>query len=226
MSGSRSQYGLAQQGMLPYGQWVHEDGRPSTALYSFISTLWKLAGGSSAPVDSATGQSGVPVLESSITELQTEIDALQNSVFGLGEIPDAVDIVIPTVNYAEPGELADTVVSQAKSTSVSFKASGLIAGDTFFTAQVPCKIVGVMGRLNVANAGAATLTPAIVPSGTAVSAGSAISSSLNLAGTANTNQTLTQTSAIKCSAGDSLGLLGTGVIVAATGTITVFYVEI
>jgi len=227
MSGSRSNYGLAQQGMLPYGEWLHpESGRPTTAFYAFMQTLWRNSGGSATPVNPDTGASGVAALAEDVAGLETEVAGLQGLAFGLGEIADVVEA--PTVDYsfAHWDSIPDTPASQAKSASISFKAGGLLAGDTFFTAQSSCKVVGVRARLNSANVGAATLTPARVPSGTAVSVGTAISAALDLTGTVNTSQSLTLTSTVLMVAGDSLGLLGSGVIVAATGSLTVFYVEL
>jgi hypothetical protein len=227
MSGYRSQYGLARQGMLPYGPWVHpDDGRPTTAYYNFIQTLWNLVGGSNTPVNPASGSAGITALAEDVTELQGEVDGLQGLLYGLGEIPDTIEFPEPDLSAAFWDSIQDTPASQAKPVCVVFKAGGTIGGDTFFTAQSACKIVGVQGRLNTANAGAATLTPAIVPSGTAVTSGTAISSAMNLASTANTVQVLGLTSAVIMGAGDSLGLLSSGTIVAATGSLTIFYVEV
>lgn len=117
------------------------------------------------------------------------------------------------------------------------------------TANQTFRIAAIIGRLEVANGGASTLTVVKAINGTAVSAGSAMhTGSFNALGTAATNQTLVlittaskayQTtnnayqgasanvyesagSNIIVNAGDSLGIQTTGVYDTSIGTISIW----
>lgn len=119
-------------------------------------------------------------------------------------------------------------------------------GLIIFTAPVVCKVTGIVGRLETANAGASTLTVHRVPNSIAVASGDALhSGTFNAAGTPSTNQVLVLSAAtvkayqttnsayentgayadaasvLFINAGDSIGLTTTGTWLAATGCITV-----
>ena len=89
------------------------------------------------------------------------------------------------------------------------------------------RIKGLNGRVEVAgtDAGAVTATIFKAPSGTALSAGTALhSGTFNLKGTAATNQSLTLSTTdatLNIAAGDTIGVILTGVLTTATGGITV-----
>ena len=98
---------------------------------------------------------------------------------------------------------------------------------SFFVAPRAMKVVGITLRPTVAgtDGGAVTAQVEKVPSGTAIGSGTDLmSATLNLKGTANTNQTGTLSataSALRLAAGDALGVDFTGVLTNATGVITV-----
>lgn len=97
---------------------------------------------------------------------------------------------------------------------------------SFFVADRPYRVVGIRGAVDVSGTGGAcTAVIRKVPSGTALASGTALhSSSFNLAGTANTNQTLTLSttaSDLVIAAGDRIAFDLTGTATSATGAITV-----
>lgn len=97
----------------------------------------------------------------------------------------------------------------------------------FFVAPRAMRVVRVDLTVTVAGTDAGAVTAMIekVPSGTAIASGTDIlSATLNLKGTANTNQAgalSTTAGALDLAAGDSLALDFTGVLTAATGVVTV-----
>lgn len=98
---------------------------------------------------------------------------------------------------------------------------------TFWVAARKCRVKSIIGRVTVAGTDAGAVTAIIrkVPSGTAIGSGTALhSSSFNLKGTADTNQTLTlstTSSDLDMAAGDALAADFTGVLTAATGVFAV-----
>lgn len=96
-----------------------------------------------------------------------------------------------------------------------------------FVAPRACRVVGVTLRVTAAgtDAGAVTLMLEKVPSGTAIGSGTdLLSATLNLKGTANTNQTgslSTTAGALDIAAGQSIGIDFTGTLTSATGVVTV-----
>lgn len=95
-----------------------------------------------------------------------------------------------------------------------------------FTASRAMRVKSIVGRLEVANAGASTVVFRKAPSGTAIGSGTLLhSGSFNAAGTPATNQTLTLsgTSAnLELAVGDSIGVVATGTWILAAGGITVW----
>lgn len=97
-----------------------------------------------------------------------------------------------TANYGPSGNVllnADpSIMSETHTWQVGENPNGL----TIFTATRPARVTAIIGRLNAANAGASTLSLVRAPSGTAVSAGTALhSGSLDAnGGTLNANQVL------------------------------------
>ena len=89
------------------------------------------------------------------------------------------------------------------------------------------RVKAILGRVNVSgvDAGAVTATVFKAPSGTALASGTALhTGTFNLKGTASTNQALTLAAAdatLDIAAGDTLGVVLTGVLTSATGGITV-----
>lgn len=98
---------------------------------------------------------------------------------------------------------------------------------TFMTTTRPMVVQGIVSRIDVAGTDAGAVTAIIrkVPSGTALTSGTALhSGSINLKGTAATNQTLTLSttaSDLRLAAGDSLVIDFTGVLTSAVGCVTV-----
>lgn len=86
-------------------------------------------------------------------------------------------------------------------------------------------VKSILGRVTAAGTDGSAVTVAVkkAPSGTAIASGTALhSSTMNLKGTANTNQTLTVVAAdAEIAAGDAIGLDFTGTLTAATGVVTV-----
>lgn len=103
------------------------------------------------------------------------------------------------------------------------------ATNVAFVAQRAGRVKGIVGRVQAAgtDAGAVTATVYKAPSGTAIASGTALhSSTFNLKGTASTNQTLTlstTSSDLDLAAGDTVGIILTGVLTVATGGITVHW---
>lgn len=97
---------------------------------------------------------------------------------------------------------------------------------TFFTAVRAVQVKGITARVDVAGTDGSAVTATFFkcPSGTAVGSGSALhSGTFNLKGTANANQTLTLTgtlAALKLAAGDSIGVVITGIPTSAVGSVT------
>lgn len=97
----------------------------------------------------------------------------------------------------------------------------------FFTATRPYIVKAISATVTVAGTDASAVTATIrkVPSGTAITSGTALhSSTVNLKGTADTKQNLTLSttaSALAIAAGDSLAIDFTGTLTSATGTVTV-----
>lgn len=101
------------------------------------------------------------------------------------------------------------------------------ATNVAFVAQRAMRVKGIVGRVQAAgtDAGAVTATVYKAPSGTAIASGTALhSGTYNLKGTASTIQTLTlstTSSDLDIAAGDTIGIILTGVLTAATGGISV-----
>lgn len=125
-----------------------------------------------------------------------------------------------------PGEFYVNGDSSLISTTYSWVAGALLNNQTIFTTTRPLIIEAVIGRVDVANGSAATLVIVKAASGTAPSGGTALTSTtMDLAGTPNTNQTLTLSGTladITLAPGDSLCMVTSGVIAASAGCITVW----
>lgn len=98
---------------------------------------------------------------------------------------------------------------------------------SFFVADRSYRVVGIRCVPDVAGTDAGAVTAVIrkVPSGTALTSGTALhSSTYNLKGTAATTQTLTVSttaSDLAIAAGDRIAIDFTGVLTSATGVVTV-----
>lgn len=96
-----------------------------------------------------------------------------------------------------------------------------------YVAQRSVRVDSIIGRVTVAGTDGSAVTATVrkVPSGTAITSGTALhSSTFNLKGTADTNQTLTLSttaSDLLLAAGDAIALDFTGTLTSATGVITV-----
>lgn len=89
----------------------------------------------------------------------------------------------------------------------------------------PMIVTAVMGRLGLAEGGAATLALYKAPSGTAIGSGTALTTTtFNANGTANANQTLTLDAApvTTLAAGDAVGIVTTGAWTTSYGTISLW----
>lgn len=109
---------------------------------------------------------------------------------------------------------------------VTLNYTATIVDCTVFTADRPYVVKAIRGRVDVAGSGGAcTAVIRKVPSGTAITSGTALhSSSFNLVGTANAQQTLTLSttaSDLLLAAGDSIAFDLTGTPTSAVGNISV-----
>ncbi len=109
---------------------------------------------------------------------------------------------------------------------VAWDGTDLGVDRSFFSAFRRYKVVGIIGRVDVAGAGGAcTAIIRKVPSGTALASGTALhSSTFNLVGTATNTQTLTLSvtaTDLEIAVGDSLVFDITGTPTSAVGSITV-----
>lgn len=97
----------------------------------------------------------------------------------------------------------------------------------FFVANRAVRVNSIMARPTVAGADVSAVTAIIrkVPSGTAITGGTALhSGTFNLKGTADTNQSLTVSttaSDLMLAQGDAIAVDFTGILTSATGTISV-----
>ncbi len=102
----------------------------------------------------------------------------------------------------------------------------------FFVADRAYRVHAIRARINVvgSDGGAVTAVVRKAPSATAPASGTALhSSSIDLKGTANANQSLTlsaTTADLNLAAGDSLCLDVTGTTTAARGVVTVFLIPL
>lgn len=98
---------------------------------------------------------------------------------------------------------------------------------TFFVADRAMKVKAIRPRVTVAGNDASAVTAVIrkVPSGTAITSGTALhSGSINLKGAADTNQSITLSTTageLDLAAGDALAIDFTGVLTLATGVVAV-----
>lgn len=110
--------------------------------------------------------------------------------------------------------------------SVQWNAVNLLVTQAFFTATRRYKVVGIGGRPVVAGVGGAcTFVIRKAASTVAIGSGTLLhTGSFNVAATADTNQTLTLSataSDLEIAAGDTIGLVLTGVPTSAVGVATV-----
>lgn len=119
----------------------------------------------------------------------------------------------------------DPVAATARWDAVDLALTG-----AFFTADRAYRVTGITARVDVAgtDVGGVTLVVRKAPSGTAISGGTVLhTGSVNLKGTANTNQAITLSATatdLLLAAGDSLGTHLTGTPAVAQGAVTVFMV--
>lgn len=111
--------------------------------------------------------------------------------------------------------------------SYRWNAVNLALSTVFFTADRSLRVATIRVRVDIAGTDVGGVTAVIrkVPSGTAVASGTALhTGSINLKGTANTNQSLTLSSTptdLELVDGDSLAFHLTGVPAVAQGAVTV-----
>lgn len=96
-----------------------------------------------------------------------------------------------------------------------------------FVATRPYRVKAILARVEVAGTDGSAVTAAVkkAPSGTTIASGTALhSSTINLKGTAATNQSLTlstTSSDLTIAAGDAIGFDFTGTLTAAVGSATI-----
>lgn len=115
--------------------------------------------------------------------------------------------------------------SQSACKYVDFKYDANTVTQAAFVAEFPCRLAAIRGRPRVAGSGGAcTFTFFKCASAIAAASGTSLSgSSFNVAGTADTNQTVTAVSDVESrtfQAGDSLNIVLTGTPTSAVGVLT------
>lgn len=134
------------------------------------------------------------------------------------------------VSTGTPGEVQ--VNGNSAIEAVSFNYTAALVTQTFFTATRAVRVKAILGRVRVqGTGGACTIQFFKVPSGTAVGSGTALdnSSTFNLVGTVDTNQTITLSSTVATltlAAGDSVGYVLTGTATSAVGNVTLHVVPV
>jgi hypothetical protein len=93
-----------------------------------------------------------------------------------------------------------------------------------FVAPYACRVSAITARVTAAGTDGSAVTCLVkkAPSGTAIASGTTLSSSIDLKGTANTNQTITLTTTLTdldIAAGTAVGLDFTGTLTSATGVV-------
>lgn len=108
---------------------------------------------------------------------------------------------------------------------MTYNASSVDA--SYFVAPRGYRVKYIIGRVTAAGTNGSAVTAAVkkAPSGTAIASGTALhSSTMDLKGTADTNQVLTLSTTstdLDIAAGDAIGIDFTGTLTSATGVITV-----
>jgi hypothetical protein len=136
---------------------------------------------------------------------------------------------MPNISQFDDGSMgidgADSAPGAAMFVSIEYLAASV--DKVAFVAPRKMRVVSITGRVEAAgtDGGAVTLAVKKAASGTAIASGTALhSSTMNLKGTAATNQTLTLSTTstdLDIAAGTAIGLDFTGVLTTATGTVTV-----
>lgn len=153
-------------------------------------------------------------------------DVLLRSGAAVAGAAGFVDVTLGTgATAAQNGQVRVNGNAAIMLATFAWSAGMAMTGRTIFTATRAMRVTALIGRVDVVNGGAATFTLSKAPSGTAFSAGTLLhTGSFNLAGTANTNQTLALTGTaanLLLAAGDSVGIVETGALGTAVGAITV-----
>ena len=123
--------------------------------------------------------------------------------------------------------LEGSAAGQGEFVPASFHWSPTSTDAPFFTATRPLVVQAITATVEVAGTDAGAVTAVIrkAPSGTALASGTALhSGSINLKGTAATNQALTLSTTsgvVNLAAGDRLAFDLTGVMTSAVGSVTV-----
>ena len=123
--------------------------------------------------------------------------------------------------------LEGSAAGQGEFVTASFTWSPTSTDAPFFTATRPLVVQAITATVEVAGTDAGAVTAVIrkAPSGTALASGTALhSGSINLKGTAATNQALTLSTTsgvVNLAAGDRLAFDLTGVMTSAVGSVTV-----
>lgn len=136
----------------------------------------------------------------------------------------AVNLVNPATGELD---LVGIDNAQAGFVNVDIEYNASSVDKVSFVAARSYRVKGIVGRVTVAGTDAGAVTASVVKaaSATAITSGTALhSSTFNLKGTANTNQTLTlstTSSALDIAAGDCIAVDFTGVLTSATGVISV-----
>ncbi len=129
------------------------------------------------------------------------------------------------------GRALGVMDSQGACKYVNIPYTSAVVTQAYFVCQFPCRLVAISGAPRVAGAGGAcTLTPWKSASGIAAGSGTALqpagATAFNVAGTADTVQTLALIADVDArtfNAGDSFSLVLSGTATSAVGVITAVF---
>lgn len=190
------------------------------------------AGGAVAITSGAAGATGVPgavnISVGAATAGNGSAITLTGGT-GVGSTNSGGNVnIIPgaAASTGTPGEFQINS-STAGCVPVSFNYTSALVTQSVFTASRAFRVKSIIGRVRVAGSGGAcTIQFFKAPSATAIGSGTALdnSSTFNIAGSADTNQTITLSSTVATvtlAAGDSIGYVLTGTATSAVGSVTI-----
>ena len=146
---------------------------------------------------------------------------------GGGQAGGAINLLLgaPSDTTGVPGQFEINGNSSIAAQSLRWQAGANPANTVLFTATRKMLVTSILGRLEIAQGAAATVTIVKAPSGTAFSAGTALhTGSFNANGTPATNQTLPLAASfptLTLNPGDSIGVQTTGTWTTSVGGVTV-----
>lgn len=154
----------------------------------------------------------------------------------LGQIADALQqmIKLQSATYQQIAAgvaILDDLVAGQRATAIASWIAGVNPNNVpIFISPGTFRVVSIVGRLEIAEGGAATVSPVKAPPGTSIATGTALTStSFNANGTPFADQTLTltvTTADLLLAPGDCIGLKTTGAWTTSIGSFLVTMVPV